>query len=316
MKKKYILLMSLVFTLLFTSGVSASPFRYYTVKEGDSLYKLSKQFGVTVDYLINANNLNSSVIKAGSSLIIGQNDNAVKITVNNQPVNSSAGFIQDGRTLVPIRFVSEMLGAEVDWLPTEQCAVVIFNQKAFLFKSNSKNVYINGAYKSIDVPAKNINGRIYVPLRFIAENHNISVEWDGTSKTVHLINNKSSELTRKYTDEDVYWLARVIYSESEDQPLHGQLAVGAVVMNRVASPLFPNTVKDVIFQHKQFTPVMNGTIYKTPPAQYYSIAKMVLNGYNVDKNTLFFLNPVKSTSFWIVNNRNYIMTIGDHDFYR
>lgn len=315
MKKRTVLLLSLLIALTLTSYTKASPYTYYSVKEGDSLYKISKKFGVTIDYLIYMNNLVSTDIYPGTTLITSSSDaSPVKITVNGQLMDTD-GFIQNDRTLVPIRFISEMAGAEVDWLPTEKNAVVIFNGKVILLKSDSKDVYVNGVHQTIDVPAMNIGGRIFVPLRFIAENKQIAVKWDGDQKTVHLTVNKDTQPV-PYTEEDLYWMSRIIDSESQGQPLYGQLAVGSVVMNRVASKDFPDTVKGVIFQPKQFTPVSNRTIYNTPHKHSITVAKMVLNGYMAEKNALYFLNPDKSTSFWIVKNRKLVASIGDHDFYR
>jgi transketolase len=143
----------------------------------------------------------------------------------------------------------------------------------------------------------------------------VTVEWDGDQKIVRLTV-KEGVKPAPYTQDDLYWLSRLIRAEAEGQPLFGQLAVGAVVMNRVYSKDFPDTVKEVIFQPKQFTPAANGTIYKEPGKRYETVAKMVLNGFIADREALFFLNPDKSTSFWIVNNKTYVASIGDHDFYK
>ena len=70
-----------------------------------------------------------------------------------------------------------------------------------------------------------------------------------------------------YPEEDLYWLSRAIYAESGNQPMKGRIAVGTVILNRVADPAFPNTVREVIFAPRQFSPVDNGTIYLTPDRQ-------------------------------------------------
>ncbi|MGI6561493.1 MAG: cell wall hydrolase [Clostridia bacterium] len=318
MKKKAIktFLMSILLVLALFSSVHAhAAGTYYTVKQGDSLYKISKSFGISVDNLMKENNLKSTIIYPGMKLIVGLSETSpVKITVNGQPVLTD-GFIHENRTFVPIRFISEMLGAEVDWFPEEKYAAVIHNQKVILLKSNESNVYVNGIHQIIDAPAMNMNGRIFVPLRFVSETGDVAVEWDGDQKIVRLTV-KEGVKPAPYTQDDLYWLSRLIRAEAEGQPLFGQLAVGAVVMNRVYSKDFPDTVKEVIFQPKQFTPAANGTIYKEPGKRYETVAKMVLNGFIADREALFFLNPDKSTSFWIVNNKTYVASIGDHDFYK
>ncbi len=121
-----------------------------------------------------------------------------------------------------------------------------------------------------------------------------------------------------YNETDLYWLSRIISSEARGEPLEGQIAVGNVVLNRVSSPGFPNTVKAVIFDRKygvQFSPVAVGTIYNTPTASAIRAAKICLEGYTLSPRILYFFNPRIATSSWISKNRPYIMTIGNHKFY-
>ena len=121
-----------------------------------------------------------------------------------------------------------------------------------------------------------------------------------------------------YDYEDLYWLARVISAEAKGESFTGQIGVGTVVLNRVRSKEFPNTVKGVVFDQKygtQFTPVANGTIYQTPTASAVVAAKMCLDGYTLSSSVLYFLNPRIATSSWIVQNRKYAFRIGNHDFY-
>ena len=121
-----------------------------------------------------------------------------------------------------------------------------------------------------------------------------------------------------YNETDLYWLARIISAEARGEPFAGQIAVGNVVLNRVRSSQFPNTVKGVIFDTKygvQFSPVSSGTIYNTPTASAVRAAKVCLEGYSLSTRALYFYNPGIATSSWIGNNRPYIMTIGSHKFY-
>ncbi len=94
-----------------------------------------------------------------------------------------------------------------------------------------------------------------------------------------------------YQADVVYWLSRIIYAESGNQPLDGKIAVGNVVLNRVASPRFPNSVYEVIFQRNQFTPAANGSINRTPSAESVVAAKLCLDGANTAGSALYFVNP-------------------------
>ena len=121
-----------------------------------------------------------------------------------------------------------------------------------------------------------------------------------------------------YDSTDLYWLSRIISAEAKGESLTGQIAVGNVVLNRVRSTSFPNTVKGVIFDKKygvQFTPAANGTIYNTPAASSVLAAKACLEGYSLSTRALYFFNPSLTSATWISSNRPYIMTIGNHKFY-
>lgn len=120
------------------------------------------------------------------------------------------------------------------------------------------------------------------------------------------------------SDEDVYWLSRIIHAEAQGESYQGKLAVGNTILNRVRSSQFPNTVKGVIFDTKygvQYTPTVNGAIYNTPNADSVRAAKEALSGTSVVGNALYFCNPKTSTNNWIMRNRPYYTTIGNHAFY-
>ena len=121
-----------------------------------------------------------------------------------------------------------------------------------------------------------------------------------------------------YDYEDLYWLSRIISAEARGESFTGQIGVGTVVLNRVKSKQFPNTVKGVVFDRKygtQFTPVANGSIYNAPTQSAIVAAKMCLDGYTLSDSVLYFLNPTIATSSWIQNNRKYAFKVGNHEFY-
>jgi N-acetylmuramoyl-L-alanine amidase len=115
-------------------------------------------------------------------------------------------------------------------------------------------------------------------------------------------------------DEDVKLLAQIINAEAGNQPYNGKIAVGNVVMNRVESPKFPDTIKDVIYQKGQFSPVSDGSIHKTPNTESVKAAQEVLHGRRVvSKDVLFYYNPEIATSSWIFT-RKVVARIGEHAF--
>ncbi len=116
-----------------------------------------------------------------------------------------------------------------------------------------------------------------------------------------------------YSQEDVEWLARAVYSEARGEPYEGQVAVAAVVLNRVKSKDFPNTIKDVIFQKNAFTAVQDKQIWLTPNDTAYRAALDAIRGNDPSQGSLYYFNPSTATSKWIWT-RKQNFKIGNHIF--
>lgn len=119
---------------------------------------------------------------------------------------------------------------------------------------------------------------------------------------------------------DVYWLSRIIHAEASGEPYRGKVAVGNVVLNRVKSKDFPNSVYNVIFEYykniPQFSPVADGTIYNTPSSESVRAAREAISGSRPVGNATYFFNPDKAAGSWIVRTKTYITRIGGHVFYQ
>lgn len=112
---------------------------------------------------------------------------------------------------------------------------------------------------------------------------------------------------------DVELLARLIHGEARGEPYVGMVAVGAVVMNRVRSGKFPNTIAGVIYQSGAFDAVSDGQINLTPNEQSRRAARDALNGWDPTNGCLYYYNPSTATSKWIWT-REVRLNIGDHSF--
>ena len=112
---------------------------------------------------------------------------------------------------------------------------------------------------------------------------------------------------------DVYLLAQCIYSESRGEPYKGQVAVGAVVLNRVRSSAFPNSIAGVVYQRGAFSAVDDGQINLTPDNTALKAAKDAMNGWDPTGGCLFYYNPAKTSNAWI-RSRPVVVTIGEHVF--
>ena len=100
-------------------------------------------------------------------------------------------------------------------------------------------------------------------------------------------------------DEDLYLLASAIHGEARGEPYEGQVAVGAVILNRVDSPDFPNTIPGVIYQQGAFDAVRDGQITLTPNDTAFRAAQDALNGWDPTNGALYYWNPATATSRWI-----------------
>lgn len=112
---------------------------------------------------------------------------------------------------------------------------------------------------------------------------------------------------------DVDLLARLISAEARGEPYEGQVAVGAVVLNRVDHPSFPNTVSGVIYQHEAFTCVYDGQFDQPVAESAYRAARDAINGWDPSYGAIYYFNPSTATSAWIWS-RPEIVTIGRHKF--
>ncbi|OEF98968.1 hypothetical protein BHF71_10505 [Vulcanibacillus modesticaldus] len=327
--------------------------------------KLSRYFGLVMILLVLAIyfGFNAQIINAGSA--------PIKIKVNGKDFNQNEDtVIIDGRTFIPVRKFTELLGSQVSWDSKTREVMVIKGNTMIKFLIDSKMVYYNSEKLYMDAKAQIIDGRTYAPVRFVAEAFRHKVGWDKETRTVlidevpgyvvkegdtlQLIsetfgvsiddlkkwNQLSSDVISvdtkiffepisfnsvdklrtkavvEYSDDELEWLAKIIYAEARDEPYEGLVAVGAVVINRVKNPWFPNTIYDVIFQQSQFTPAKTGLIYNIKPDEAsYRAAEEALLGVDPVDGALFFNNPKISTSSFFKNKKP-LIKIGNHNFYR
>ncbi|WP_010251187.1 stalk domain-containing protein [Acetivibrio cellulolyticus] len=243
----------------------------------------------------------------------------VTVKVNDKCIKmDSEPYIKDGRTYVSVRFIAEALGAKVEWFPegkkvlirksdeekevktnaneTVAGAVYANENEAIKLLIGSKELVAYGEKKQMDAAAQIVNGRTMVPLRFVSENLDCDVKWDELTYSV-LIYKKGIVVpqqyieNRSYTDEDLIWLARIVHVEVKGLSINGKVAVANVVLNRVKSPEFPDTVYDVIFASGQFPPVKKAGFKELIPSKDCIIAaKMALEGVNNVENCVYFNN--------------------------
>ncbi len=133
------------------------------------------------------------------------------------------------------------------------------------------------------------------------------------SNTLKALKLKSQSSPNKFTQSEISLLARIISAESRGEPYTGQVAVGAVILNRIAHPSFPNTLAGVIYQPGAFSCINDGQVNEAVSESAKRAAQDAINGWDPSGGAIYYYNPAKSTSKWIFS-RPVICTIGAHRF--
>lgn len=227
----------------------------------------------------------------------------------------------NGVPYVAIRAFVEGIGAaKVTYSSASRTITLTGNGHNVSVSDGAYALYADGRVLFSSSPSVILSdGRMYVPASVLARALSLSatvtdtgaVRMSGTARPI-------TPGAKYYAEDAVYWLSRIISAESKGESLIGQISVGNVVLNRVRSADFPNTIYGVIFDRKygvQFSPISNGTIYDAPTATSILAAKICLDGFTVSDDVLYFLRPSASTSSWIVRTRPYKFTIGNHYFF-
>lgn len=278
------------------SAQSDSPFRLDgEAMDGLAYENYNSVYYITVESFVTALDSEAVVLDENGTVTVDSCTFAGVETVQ----TSSSFFVPDGAAADSANVVEESL-------------TLTAKENAYYAVANGRCLYVQNGVKLVD-------GKVALPIRVLAKVFNLTVAYDNTTKSVQMTHQEeaSAYLTdgdSYYNSDTLYWLSRIIYSESGNQSLQGKIAVGNVVMNRVASPKFPDTIYDVLFQKNQFSPAMSGSIYREPNAESVIAAKLVMDGAEVLENVLFFNRAGMNT--YASRNRTYVATIGAHAFYK
>lgn len=134
-----------------------------------------------------------------------------------------------------------------------------------------------------------------------------------TLKALGMESGSSSDGATSGRDNDLYLLARMISAEARGEPYTGQVAVGAVILNRVRHPSFPNTISGVIYQPGAFSALYDGQFDQPIADSARRAAQDAMNGWDPTGGAIYYYNPEKTTNKWIWS-RPVIATIGKHVF--
>lgn len=313
---------ALVVALFLLFGGTAQA-QVYTVQPGDTLFLLSKSTGIPVEKIVTANTLVSDEILAGQILLLPEKY-----------------IVKPGDTLY---FISRQYGidlAELKNLNGLSSNDIFVGQALYIpQKSPYQKItvqkgdtlfLISRAYGVTVQDLKNLNGlvgdTIYPGMKLlIPQNAVTPVNVPDRSQSLTSRGSFDRDTYMKagsgiyYTAEDRMLLAKLIHAEAEGEPYNGKVAVGAVVVNRIKSPIFPNTIKGVIYQiddqgFYQFSPVEDGRLYSaTPNKDSFNAADDALAGIDPTGGALYFFNPAKIDNRWLLS-KPVIYKVGNHVF--
>ncbi|WP_212758568.1 cell wall hydrolase [Paenibacillus sinopodophylli] len=213
----------------------------------------------------------------------------------------TAPILKEGRLYVPLRQFTELLHANIQ-LNTESDIVDLITVQP---------VVITEQY-GLDEVSKELGIN---KTELLKRN-----EWDGKAdvqlgtKLKVVIPSIFDQVVKPYSESDLALLAKITMVEAGYESYEGQLAIANVILNRVKSASFPDSIQGVIYSGKQFPPAHNGLLDKSKPnASVLRAAKDALNGKNNVENAVYFFNPnVSKGSFW--SNLDVVVTIGNHSF--
>ena len=218
---------------------------------------------------------------------------------------------------VPMLSFCEGMGAKVvKWDEESRSALAVFRE--FAIDATEDDLYItaNGRCLYAEYGCKIIDGVFMVQLSTLCKALDAVYELDFENYTISIISGEGiiTSGDEFYNEEDLFWLARIIWAEAGNQSFDGQIAVGNVVLNRVNFPgnRFPDTIYGVIFQKNQFQPTDNGTIYNNPTPECWAAAKLALEGAKPVGDCLYF---AALKECWAGYNRTFYCKIGGHYFW-
>lgn len=209
-------------------------------------------------------------------------------------------------------------GAQISWNGSTRTATVKTANLNLTAKVGDLYAVANGRYLYAPDCIKMQGDRVLIPLKILTRAFDAKLSWNSANNVITVQRGSGAIASGQqfYNQDSLFWLSRVIYAESGNQSLEGKMAVGNVVMNRVNSPLFPNTIVGVLSQRNQFTTYRGGSLaHRTPNEGSVIAAKLVLDGGVVEetRGALYFDSLANS---WASRHKTFVCRLGAHKFYR
>ena len=303
-KEKLLIILFIPFVFLAVNTVSAAPnlSLVYVIQQGDTLSEIAANFEISISELREVNEINNnSSIKMGDELLIPLPELHREKTQNNKEIFSDLRSKKNQlsfavNTSYAIRINPSQQLPDISDIPQDKIIDYYVGPGDTLYDLARDFSTTIGTIMALNNKENNFlrNGeKLRLPV------HNL---------TSHQILNK------RVSRQELNLLARAVYGEARGEPYLGQVAVAAVIINRVLSRQFPNTFAEVIYQQGQFCIVTDGQINLTPNQRAYNAARDALNGSDPTNGALYFYNPITATNTAFFRGRRVITKIGEHLF--
>lgn len=309
MKNKKIFLqifMTLLIILLFsTAGYTAPSLSLiYVIQQGDTLSEIAAEYDVDLNQLKTENNIsNQASIRMGDELVIPQNNKESEEKEENEEKKLFSEYIPRKEKLTFA--INTHYAARIN--PGQQAPDI--NK---IPEDKIIDYYVGPGDTLYDL-ARDFSTSIGTILALNDKENSFLRKGEKIRLPVHNLTDHQI-LNQRVSKQELDLLARAISGESRGEPYVGQVAVAAVIINRVLSRQFPDTFAEVIYQRGQFSAVRDGQINLTPNQTAYRAAREALNGSDPTNGALYFYNPRTATRVNFFKGRRVITKIGDHVF--
>jgi len=233
-------------------------------------------------------------------------------------------YLEKEELWLPVQDLCTWFGSETTatWYPAEETLLIIGNGVDLSMVFNSEYIELNRRYLYMPVNPQCIEGKLCFPSSVTDRMFQLSttlssqVRADVVSTAGDIISGSDTYYEDTFGEENMYWLSHLINAEAGHSSIKGRIGVGNVVFNRMASPKYPSTLYEVIFDTNsgvQFAPTVNGKIGQEPNELSWIAACLCFEGYNTVNNAIFFDEAWADLS-WLDESR-FVCRIGNHLFY-
>ena len=321
MKRKLFSMLLSAFALLLLMGAAAVPEQAELILAQEESVAVTDEQMLETDIQLEVNDVSAEGEEMPEATDEAQQtaeEPAVRfdeiVLIDGQPAPIEIGRIQkNGTSYVSLAAMAKALdeNAAVAWDGSTGTVTVTTANLTMTARLGEYYVIANGRYLYVAERVGQNNGTVMVPMSVVAKAFDAKLNWDAASGKILIQRGSGALMTGDafYNQDDLFWLSRVIFAESGNQPLEGKMAVGNVVLNRVANPIFPNTIHGVLAQKNQFSTYKAVRLANRVPNEGSVIAaKLVLV-----KDALWF--DAMCSNSWAARHKSCLVIIGGHKFY-